>query len=154
MNSCTMTGRLTADPVFKTVNTAKGPQDIVTFRIASDRPGTYGDNKKTDFIDCYSWFEGHVKFAKYLAKGRLVRIAGVLEYEPWEKDGVKHSKHNINLTRGQLDSLERGTQAADNVVDEVETELPPQQERTSAAPRTQTQAQTRANAPVASEPTW
>lgn len=54
-------------------HTAKG-EPVTGFRAAFDNG--YGDNKKTEWLDCSAWGERFTKVAEYLTKGSLVLVEG------------------------------------------------------------------------------
>lgn len=51
LNSATIMGRLTADPILKTAQSGK---EFCRFSVAVDRSYTKGE-KKTDFINALAW---------------------------------------------------------------------------------------------------
>jgi len=71
-HTCTV-GRLTRDP--KLAYT-KSKNAVATFTLAVDRPGTYGEKKKTDFIDYVIWRKPAESFTKLCQKGTLVSVSG------------------------------------------------------------------------------
>lgn len=75
---------------------------VVNFAVAVNRQWTDGDNAKHEescFIDCVC-FSGLANIVdKNVGKGEPLYIEGRLKQECWEKDGVKHSKHVLVLSR-------------------------------------------------------
>ena len=69
MNSLTIIGNLTGDPVHRT--TASG-KEITTFTVAVNRRG----GKDADFFRVSVWGEMGNTCAKYLSKGRKVAVVG------------------------------------------------------------------------------
>ena len=75
---------------------------VVNFTVAVNRQWKDGDNAKHEescFIDC-ACFSGLAEIvSKNVGKGEPLYIEGYLRQECWEKDGVKHSKHVLTLSR-------------------------------------------------------
>lgn len=79
-------GRFAGDPELK--QTATGIS-VTNFTLAVDRPGTHGENKKTDWIEFVA-FRGAAEFiCRNFTKGSPVGISGILTSREWEKDGQK-----------------------------------------------------------------
>ena len=88
MNSIILTGRATAVPELKYLPT--NGKEVATVTIAVDRPGTYKENKKTDFIRCVVWGKKAEYIANYLGKGRLFSVRGFLIIRDYlDKSGAK-----------------------------------------------------------------
>ena len=88
MNQLTLIGRLTADPE---LSAPKG-NPICRYRIAVDRIGTDG----ADFITIVSFGTRGENDAKWLAKGRLVAIAGRLNHNTWtDDDGNNRERYEV-----------------------------------------------------------
>ena len=85
--------RLTADPELKVVNGKNGEVAIATFNVAKDFG--FGDNKKPNFIQVQFFGKKAEVVAKHFKKGNRITVFGELEFDQWEKDGAKHSKHRI-----------------------------------------------------------
>jgi len=54
------------------------------------------------FIDCTLFGKTAENANEYLSKGSPVFVEGRLKLEQWEKDGVKHSKHCVNVDKVQF----------------------------------------------------
>ena len=83
LNSVTLMGRLTRNPELK--QTGSGTS-VCSFSIAVDNG--YGDNKKTDFINCVAW-KGTAEFvSKYFTKGQMIVLSGRLSTRSWDDNGT------------------------------------------------------------------
>jgi len=51
------------------------------------------------FIQCTAWGTLAENINKYVEKGDPLYIDGSLKQDTWEKDGQKHSKHTITVSR-------------------------------------------------------
>lgn len=88
MNQISLIGRLTADPE---LTSPKG-NPVCRFRIAVDRIGTDG----ADFITIVSFGAPAENHARWLAKGRLVAIAGRLHHNTWtDPNGNRRERHEV-----------------------------------------------------------
>ena len=89
VNSVTLVGNLTADPVLKQLD---DDRKVCNLRIAvNDQKG-----QPPMFIDVATFGAQADACAKYLAKGRAVAVTGRLVYREWEADdGTRRSRHHI-----------------------------------------------------------
>jgi single-strand DNA-binding protein len=95
LNRCFLIGRLTRDPelTFTPKGTAVGSLGLAINRTWKNEAGQ--TEEATTFIDCTLWGRTAEIANQYLGKGSSVFIEGRLEYNSWEKDGVKHSKLKV-----------------------------------------------------------
>lgn len=85
MNSVNLIGRLTRSPELSKTRSGKS---VTNFSIACDRG--FGDNKKTDFINCQAWGSQAEFACTYLVKGNLVAIEGSIQSRNYDdKSGNK-----------------------------------------------------------------
>lgn len=73
-------------------------QPVAEFSIACNNRFKAQDGSMKDdvlFMDCKVYGKRAEKLAKYLIKGKKVRVEGRLKLNRWEKDGVKHSKIDL-----------------------------------------------------------
>ena len=86
INKVILMGRLTRDPEMRHTNSGT---PVTTFSIAIDNG--YGDNKRTDFINCVAWNKTTEFVTKYFAKGKMIVIAdGRISTRSWEtQDGKR-----------------------------------------------------------------
>lgn len=115
-NVVVVVGRLTRDPE---VRYTSGGMPIVTLGLAvngreKDAAGNWGE--KPNFFDITLFGERFEKLALHMAKGKRLGVTGRLEYQSWEKDGVKRSKVIIVGNDVQLlDGAAQGEQPAQSV---------------------------------------
>ena len=89
VNSVTLVGNLTADPVLKQLD---DDRKVCNLRVAVNDQ----KNQPPMFIDVATFGAQADACAKYLAKGRAVAVTGRLVYREWEADdGTRRSKHHI-----------------------------------------------------------
>ena len=86
LNKAILMGRLTKDPELRHTNSGKA---VATFTVAIDNG--YGENKKTDFINCIAW-EKTAEFIKnWFTKGRMIALVGRISTRTYEsEDGRKN----------------------------------------------------------------
>jgi single-strand DNA-binding protein len=88
VNSITLVGRLTRDPVARTLPNGRTVCDL---RLAVSDRGT-----SPIYVDVSTFGKPAEACAKYLSKGRQVAVTGRLAYSEWTAhDGTKRSKHSI-----------------------------------------------------------
>jgi single-strand DNA-binding protein len=107
INKCICTGRLTKDPELRKISEE---MSVCQLRLAVDGMGR---GREVGFINVSVFGKAGEAAAEYLSKGRVVAVTGRLVYREWEKDGVKHSKHQV---LGRVSFGGRDT-AADQVAD-------------------------------------
>lgn len=85
INKCILMGRLTKDPELRTTNNGT---NVSTFTIAVDTG--YGEEKKTDFINCVAWKKTAEFISKYFSKGQMIIVLGRISTRTYEdKNGDK-----------------------------------------------------------------
>lgn len=85
MNKIILTGNLTKDSELMQVGEKKTHK--LSFTIANNEG--YGDNKKTNFINCVLWGKTAESLNKYLTKGTKILINGKIDIRSYDKDGDK-----------------------------------------------------------------
>lgn len=112
MNSINITGRLTADPELRTTQSGI---NCTTFTLAVRRPHT---KDTTDFLRCVAWRATADFMAKYLRKGSLVAVTGVMTARDYtDKDGNKRTAYEVQADT--VDALEKLEAAAAPATDEA-----------------------------------
>ena len=109
VNSVTLVGNLTADPVLKQLDEDR---KVCQLRLAvndvKDQPM---------FIDVATFGAQADACAKYLSKGRAVAVTGRLVYREWDDNGTRRSRHHI-VGRvqfgGRPDNGDQPTDTTDN----------------------------------------
>ena len=85
INKVILMGRLTRDPEMRHTNSGT---PVTTFSIAIDNG--YGDNKRTDFVNCLAWNKTAEFVTKYFAKGKMIIVIGRITTRSWEtQDGKR-----------------------------------------------------------------
>ena len=79
-------GRLTKDPELRHTNNGNA---VASFSIAVN--SGYGDEQKTDFINCVAWNKTAEFINNWFAKGRMIVLVGRLSTRNYEsQDGRKN----------------------------------------------------------------
>lgn len=92
-------GHLTRDPELRFLNSGAC---VCDFGIATNRSWTGADGNKRDevcFVDVSVWGKQAERVAEFLKKGAPAFIEGRLDFDQWEKDGQKRSKHRVTADR-------------------------------------------------------
>ena len=85
INKVILMGRLTKDPELRYTNN-KTP--VCSFTIAVNNG--YGDNKRTDFVNCLAWNKTAEFVTKYFTKGKMIIVIGRITTRSWEtQDGKR-----------------------------------------------------------------
>ena len=86
INKVFLMGRLTRDPEMRHTNSGT---PVTTFSIAIDNG--YGENQRTDFVNCLAWNKTAEFVTKYFSKGKMIIIAdGQIRTRSWEtQDGKR-----------------------------------------------------------------
>ena len=108
-NSTGLLGRFVADPVLS--ETPSGIS-VITFRLANERG--FGENKRTNFINCVAFGKTAEFIEKYFNKGMAIGITGRIQTGSYtNKDGQK-----VYTTDVVLDDIEfaesKNAQGGDN----------------------------------------
>ena len=113
MNNCSFIGRLGKDPDMRYTTDGKA---VASFSLAVNR-----DGKKdvTDWINFVAWEKTAELIAKYCNKGDLIGVTGSLQQRSWEKDGQKHTVHEVRVGRIDFCGGKKNANSAAPVVDEA-----------------------------------
>lgn len=108
MNIVVLTGRLTAAPELKQT---QSDISVTSFSIANDTG--YGDNKKTNFINCVAWKKTAELICNHFTKGSLIGIEGQIQTRSYEdKDGKKRTVFEVLVNNVQfLEPKAKSTQS-------------------------------------------
>ena len=93
-NSITPIGNVTREPEARAV----GDATVVSFGIAINTRKKEGDewvDGEPKFYDVKAWRSLGENVADTIQKGMRVIVYGTLDYESWETDGQKRSKHVV-----------------------------------------------------------
>ena len=103
LNKILLIGRLGHDPEMR--YTPQGTA-VTTFSLATDRPGRPGEAAETDWHRVVCWDRLGEIANQYCAKGRLVYVAGRLQYRGYEgHDG--QPKRAVEVIASDLGLLDR-----------------------------------------------
>lgn len=104
MNTIQLIGRLTADPELRPLAENKS---VANMRLAVPRR----DRKAAPvYVDVVA-YDGLAEICgKHLEKGRQVAVSGRLDYQQWEHESSKRSKHEV--IAAEVDFLARAQQDA------------------------------------------
>ena len=105
MNSVSLTGRLTKDPVVR----YKDDMGIARFTLAVDRPKMNGKDATSDFPNIICFGKTAELVEKYLGKGRLIGLTGRIQTGSYtDKDGKKVYTTEVVADRVEfLDKIEK-----------------------------------------------
>ena len=99
LNSITVIGRLTADPVLKYLNTGNA---VVEFSIANNYFIPNND-KAVNFFDVVAYGKMAETVSKWLTKGKQIAISGSLRQDRWtDKEGASKSRIRITMQNMQI----------------------------------------------------
>lgn len=95
LNSCTIQGRLAADPQLRQTNSGK---NVASFRVACAR--NYGQDIATDWLDCVAWGKTAEFVSKYFRKGEQILLLGSIQTREYQdKNGNNRKAVEINAER-------------------------------------------------------
>ena len=95
LNSCTIQGRLAADPQLRQTTSGKS---VCSFRIASTR--NFGKELGTDWLDCVAWGQTGEFVSKYFQKGAQILLQGSIQTRQYQdKNGNNRKAVEINAER-------------------------------------------------------
>lgn len=94
LNTITIMGRLTTDPILRRTQTGVA---VASFTLACERDyAPQGREKETDFIDVVCWQSTAEFVDKYFTKGRMAVVTGRLQIRGWtDKEGNKRRSAEI-----------------------------------------------------------
>lgn len=93
INNVILTGRLVADPQFRT---AQGDSNAVArYTLAVDRRRGRDGEQKADFIPCVAFGKSAEFTNQYYKKGTKISIQGHIQSGSYEKDGQKVYTLNV-----------------------------------------------------------
>lgn len=95
LNSCTIQGRLAADPQLRQTTSGKS---VCSFRIACTR--NFGKDLETDWLDCVAWGQTGEFVSKYFQKGAQILLQGNIQTRQYQdKNGNNRKAVEINAER-------------------------------------------------------
>lgn len=100
LNVVTMMGRLVADPELRTTT---GGTEVVSFRIAVDRPFSKDANaQKADFFTVIAWNSTALFVSRYFSKGSPIAITGKLQSRTYEDRNSGEKKTSIEIVASEV----------------------------------------------------
>lgn len=79
INKAILMGRLTRDPELRHTNSGTA---VCSFSIAIDNG--YGENRRTDFINCVAWSKTAEFVTNYFGKGKMIIVEGRIQSRSWD----------------------------------------------------------------------
>lgn len=118
LNSCSFTGRLTADAEVKLIGAKQTP--CCEFSIANNTG--FGQYEKVSYINVQLWGQSGPNLVQYLTKGQPVAVCGEFVQNDWvDQHGLKHTMWRLSASKiTLLGSQKSKTQAPDTVNSEPE----------------------------------
>jgi len=123
LNKVVIMGNITKDLELRT--TPNG-SNVVNFSLAINEK--YKDTDKTHFINCIAWNKIAENLVKYCKKGSCVLVEGKLDYQSWEKDGVKKSTTSVNAINVQYVGNRTKTDTTDPIVEKAKEIFQPDED--------------------------
>ena len=97
LNVCTLMGRLTADPEFRTTQSGV---TVASFTLAVERDFSTDGKKETDFVSCVAWRQTGEFVSKYFTRGQMAIVTGRLQSRKWQdRDGNNRTNWEVNADR-------------------------------------------------------
>ncbi len=79
INKAILMGRLTRDPELRHTNSGTA---VCSFSVAIDNG--YGENRRTDFINCVAWSKTAEFVTNYFSKGKMIIVEGRIQSRSWD----------------------------------------------------------------------
>lgn len=123
MNKFICIGGLTKDPELSTTSNGK---QVCRFSIGVKRDFTTEGQQDSDFFNCVAWGGLGETCGKYLKKGSKVLVEGQMLTHSYEKDNIKRTLYDINISKVEFLSSTKSADKVEKVVDNKnEIELTP-----------------------------
>jgi len=84
INKAIIMGRLTHEPELRQTGTG---HSVCSFSIAVNNG--YGENRRTDFINCVAWNKTAEFVSRYFTKGKMIIVIGRITTRAWEDKNGK-----------------------------------------------------------------
>lgn len=84
INKAIIMGRLTHEPELRQTGTG---HSVCSFSIAVNNG--YGENRRTDFINCVAWNKTAEFVSRYFTKGKMIIVIGRITTRTWEDKNGK-----------------------------------------------------------------
>jgi single-strand DNA-binding protein len=106
LNQVSLIGRLTRDPVTKTIPSGN---TVTTFGLATSRKykdQAGGLKEETTFVDITCWGKLGEIVCRYVKKGRLIYVGGRLKYESWDDKQTGQKRSKLTVTAEDVQFLD------------------------------------------------
>lgn len=114
MNKIILVGGLTKDPELSTTSNGK---QVCRFSIGVKRDFTGADQPESDYFNCVAWAGLGETCGKYLKKGSKVLVEGQMLTHSYEKDNVKRTVYDVNVSKIEFLSNTKSSEKEDKAVD-------------------------------------
>lgn len=109
MNKCMIIGRLTADPILRTVKVGTVDTKVANFSVAVNTK-THAGTEKVDYFRVTAWRGLGESCAKYLTKGRRVAVTGRVGINTYSANNKLYSELTISADEVEFLDLPMGAQ--------------------------------------------
>lgn len=102
LNKASLIGRVTRDPEVRALPSGT---KVVKFGVATNHTYKTGEGEKKEtvqFHNCVAFGKLAEIIGDYVKKGQLIYVDGRIEYQEWEKDGVKRTSTEIVVENMQM----------------------------------------------------
>lgn len=120
MNSTSVICRLTHDPELRHT---KGGTPVTDLRVAIPRKQVEGEDRGASFWTVRAWSGTAEAVCKYQSKGNKIAVAGHLDQDEWQKDGVRYQRNYIVAEPGGIEFLDAPADSSKPSEPEPENEL-------------------------------
>lgn len=114
MNKIILVGGLTKDPDLSTTNNGK---QVCRFSIGVKRDFAGADQTESDYFNCVAWAGLGETCGKYLKKGSKVLVEGQMLTHSYEKDNIKRTVYDVNVSKIEFLSGTKSGEKEEKVVD-------------------------------------
>ena len=114
MNKFICIGGLTKDPELSTTNNGK---QVCRFSIGVKRDFSGAEQPESDYFNCVAWAGLGETCGKYLKKGSKVLVVGQMLTHSYEKDNVKRTVYDVNVSKIEFLSNTKSGEKEDKAVD-------------------------------------
>lgn len=101
--SVTLVGNLGKDPEIRSTPSGK---KVANFSVAVNQG--YGDNQKTEWVNCVSFGQQADLAEKYLKKGKLIGISGFLQTSSWDDKQTGAKRYKTEVVTRDITFLDSG----------------------------------------------
>ena len=128
--SVVVVGNLGKDPEIRSTGSGK---KVALFSLAVDQG--YGDNKKTEWVNCLAWEKLAELTERFLKRGKTVALSGYLQTSSWEDKQSGQKRYKTEVVARDITFMDSGSRSDGGT-------------RQAPAPRQQAAPQARATAPA------